>query len=124
MTDRLNKSSEAGFTALFIRRPVLAFVLNTLIAVAGLAAFYGVEVRELPDVDRAVVTDPSNWSAGECRIGRKRRPWNRHSGFAPSKDAIARPQVPILAGERDLDVAGQLPACRVPAWLADVPELS
>jgi HAE1 family hydrophobic/amphiphilic exporter-1 len=30
--------------------------LNTLIAVAGLAAFYGVEVRELPDVDRAVVT--------------------------------------------------------------------
>ena len=47
------KSSETGFTALFIRRPVLAFVLNTLIAVAGLAAFYGVEVRELPDVDRA-----------------------------------------------------------------------
>jgi HAE1 family hydrophobic/amphiphilic exporter-1 len=35
---------------------VLAFVLNTLIAVAGLAAFYGVEIRELPDVDRAVVT--------------------------------------------------------------------
>ena len=47
-------SSETGFTALFIRRPVLAFVLNTLIAVAGLAAFYGVEIRELPDVDRAV----------------------------------------------------------------------
>ena len=45
-----------GLTALFIRRPVLAFVLNTLIAVAGLAAFYGVEIRELPDVDRAVVT--------------------------------------------------------------------
>jgi HAE1 family hydrophobic/amphiphilic exporter-1 len=45
-----------GLTALFIRRPVLAFVLNTLIAVAGLAAFYGVEVRELPDVDRAVIT--------------------------------------------------------------------
>jgi HAE1 family hydrophobic/amphiphilic exporter-1 len=56
MTDLTNKGSEAGFTALFIRRPVLAFVLNTLIAVAGLAAFYGVEVRELPDVDRAVVT--------------------------------------------------------------------
>ena len=35
---------------------MLAFVLNTLIAVAGLAAFYGVEIRELPDVDRAVVT--------------------------------------------------------------------
>ena len=55
MTDAV-KSSETGFTALFIRRPVLAFVLNTLIAVAGLAAFYGVEIRELPDVDRAVIT--------------------------------------------------------------------
>ncbi|OQM76107.1 efflux RND transporter permease subunit [Manganibacter manganicus] len=50
------KSNENSFTALFIRRPVLAFVLNTLIAVAGLAAFYGVEVRELPDVDRAVIS--------------------------------------------------------------------
>ncbi len=49
-------AAETGMTALFIRRPVLAFVLNTLIAVAGLAAFYGVEVRELPDVDRAVIT--------------------------------------------------------------------
>jgi HAE1 family hydrophobic/amphiphilic exporter-1 len=48
--------SEAGSTALFVRRPVLAFVINTLIAVAGLAAFYGVEVRELPDVDRPVIT--------------------------------------------------------------------
>ena len=45
-----------GITALFVRRPVLAFVLNTLIAVAGLAAFYGVEIRELPDVDRPVIT--------------------------------------------------------------------
>jgi HAE1 family hydrophobic/amphiphilic exporter-1 len=50
------KTAETGMTALFIRRPVLAFVLNTLIAVAGLAAFYGVEIRELPDVDRAVIT--------------------------------------------------------------------
>ncbi len=49
-------SAGASLTALFIRRPVMAFVLNTLIAVAGLAAFYGVEVRELPDVDRAVIT--------------------------------------------------------------------
>jgi HAE1 family hydrophobic/amphiphilic exporter-1 len=47
---------ENGMTALFVRRPVLAFVLNTLIAVAGLAAFFGVEIRELPDVDRPVIT--------------------------------------------------------------------
>ncbi|MER8912297.1 efflux RND transporter permease subunit [Mesorhizobium sp. M0761] len=56
MTAPVSTASETGFTALFIRRPVMAFVLNTLIAVAGLAAFYGVEIRELPDVDRAVVT--------------------------------------------------------------------
>ncbi|WP_095084613.1 efflux RND transporter permease subunit [Mesorhizobium sophorae] len=56
MTSPVNAASDTVFTALFIRRPVMAFVLNTLIAVAGLAAFYGVEIRELPDVDRAVVT--------------------------------------------------------------------
>ncbi|WP_420959290.1 efflux RND transporter permease subunit [Brucella sp. IR073] len=49
-------SDEGGFTALFIRRPVLAFVLNVLIVVAGLAAFTGVDIRELPDVDRPIVT--------------------------------------------------------------------
>ncbi len=46
----------AGLTELFVRRPVLAFVLNALIIVAGLAAFYGIEIRELPDVDRPVIT--------------------------------------------------------------------
>ncbi|TIX57005.1 MAG: efflux RND transporter permease subunit, partial [Mesorhizobium sp.] len=56
MTATNNAAGDTGFTALFIRRPVMALVLNTLIGVAGLAAFYGVEVRELPDVDRAVVT--------------------------------------------------------------------
>ncbi|MGC4026835.1 MAG: efflux RND transporter permease subunit [Mesorhizobium sp.] len=49
-------TNENDITALFVRRPVLAFVLNMLIIVAGLAAFYGVEIRELPDVDRPVIT--------------------------------------------------------------------
>ncbi len=61
MTDE-TRNGETGLTALFIRRPVLAFVLNTLIAVAGLAAFYGVEVRELPDVDRAVISVSTSFS--------------------------------------------------------------
>jgi len=43
-------------TALFVRRPILALVLSALIVVAGLAGLFGVEVRELPDVDRPVVT--------------------------------------------------------------------
>jgi HAE1 family hydrophobic/amphiphilic exporter-1 len=50
------RSTETGTTALFVRRPVLAFVINTLITVAGLAALFGIEIRELPDVDRPVIT--------------------------------------------------------------------
>ena len=46
----------AGFTALFIRRPIFALVVNTLIIVAGLAALNGIEVRELPQVDQPVVS--------------------------------------------------------------------
>jgi hydrophobic/amphiphilic exporter-1 (mainly G- bacteria), HAE1 family len=49
-------------TALFVRRPILAFVLNALIVIAGLAALFGVEVRELPDVDRPVVTVTTTFS--------------------------------------------------------------
>ncbi|TBX98969.1 efflux RND transporter permease subunit [Rhizobium laguerreae] len=49
-------SGKQSFTALFVRRPILALVFNTLMVVAGLAAYIGVEVRELPDVDRPVVT--------------------------------------------------------------------
>ncbi|KHJ55868.1 multidrug transporter AcrB [Aureimonas altamirensis] len=44
------------FTSLFIRRPVLTLVLNLLIVVAGLAALQSVEIRELPNVDRPVIT--------------------------------------------------------------------
>lgn len=56
MVTESNTSGTLGLTALFVRRPVFAFVVNTLIAVAGLAALYGVEVRELPDVDRPVIS--------------------------------------------------------------------
>ena len=49
---------EAGRSgvALFVRRPILAFVLSALIVIAGLAGLLGVEIRELPNVDRPVVT--------------------------------------------------------------------
>tara|TARA_R110002012_G_scaffold91128_3_gene222219 strand:+ start:368 stop:3511 length:3144 start_codon:yes stop_codon:yes gene_type:complete len=39
-----------------VRRPWLALVLNLLIALAGVAALLAVEVRELPNVDRPIVT--------------------------------------------------------------------
>jgi HAE1 family hydrophobic/amphiphilic exporter-1 len=59
-------AATSGITALFVRRPVLAFVLNTLIVVAGLAAFFGVEIRELPDVDRPVITVNTNYSGASA----------------------------------------------------------
>ncbi|MGI0152183.1 MULTISPECIES: efflux RND transporter permease subunit [Idiomarina] len=42
--------------SLSIRRPILVIVLNLLIIIAGYAAINGVEVRELPDVDRPLLT--------------------------------------------------------------------
>ncbi|WDR03895.1 efflux RND transporter permease subunit [Devosia algicola] len=42
--------------ALFVRRPVLAVVINALILVAGLAALLGVEIRELPSVEQPVLS--------------------------------------------------------------------
>lgn len=57
---------KSGIMTLFIRRPVLAFVLNALIVVAGLAAFNGVDVRELPDVDRPVITISTNFDGASA----------------------------------------------------------
>lgn len=68
MSTMQNENAEKGITALFVRRPVLAFVINTLIVVAGLAAFYGVEVRELPDVDRPVITVSTTYSDAAAEI--------------------------------------------------------
>ena len=39
-----------------VRRPVLVLVANLLIVLAGIAALLAVEVRELPDVDRPIVS--------------------------------------------------------------------
>lgn len=47
--------------SLSVRRPVLTIVINLLIVITGLSALLGVEVRELPDVDRPVVTVRAFW---------------------------------------------------------------
>ncbi len=56
MADRESGHAISDFTALFVRRPVLAVVVNLLIVVAGLAALFGADVRELPEVDSPVIT--------------------------------------------------------------------
>src|SRR3954469_24309958 len=51
---------------LFVRRPVLAVVINALIVVGGLAAFLGVEVRELPQVDQPVLSINTSFSGASA----------------------------------------------------------
>lgn len=41
---------------LAVKRPLLILVLNLMIVIAGVAALLGTEVRELPDVDRPIVS--------------------------------------------------------------------
>ena len=58
--DNPEASADAGLVndlpSLSIRRPVLVLVFNLLIVIAGIAAVLAVETRELPDVDRPIVT--------------------------------------------------------------------
>lgn len=42
--------------SLSVRRPFLILVINLLIALAGIAALNHIEIRELPDVDRPIVS--------------------------------------------------------------------
>ncbi len=62
MSQEDSSAPASGFTALFVRRPVLAIVVNLLIVVAGLAALTGIEVRELPEVDSPVVTISTDYA--------------------------------------------------------------
>lgn len=50
------RNSASGITALGVRRPVLITVVNLLIMLAGFASLLGVDVRELPDVDRPIIS--------------------------------------------------------------------
>ena len=55
MADARGKIKQ-GLPELGVRRPWLVLVLNLLIAISGIAALLAIEVRELPDVDRPVVS--------------------------------------------------------------------
>lgn len=50
-----------GISDLSVRRPYLAAVFSLLIVIAGIGAMWGVEVRELPDVDRPIVSVRANY---------------------------------------------------------------
>jgi HAE1 family hydrophobic/amphiphilic exporter-1 len=57
VSEQLDTStSKNDLPTMSVRRPYLAIVLNLLVMIAGFGALLGVEVRELPDVDRPIVT--------------------------------------------------------------------
>ena len=60
--DGPHKGNANDIAALFVRRPVLAIVVSLLIVVAGLAALYGAEIRELPETDSPVITVRTDFS--------------------------------------------------------------
>jgi hydrophobe/amphiphile efflux-1 (HAE1) family protein len=60
-----NDSSQINdLPSLSIRRPILVMVLNLLIILAGFAAINDLEIRELPDVDRPIVTVSASYPGG------------------------------------------------------------
>ena len=63
--DSVNTSVQINdLPSLSIRRPVLVMVLNLLIILAGFAAINDLEIRELPDVDRPIVTVSASYPGG------------------------------------------------------------
>src|SRR6056297_707965 len=51
----------SGLSDISVRRPYLAAVMSLLIVIAGVGALFGLEVRELPDIDRPVVSVRANY---------------------------------------------------------------
>jgi HAE1 family hydrophobic/amphiphilic exporter-1 len=51
----MTEDRASDLPALAIRRPWLVIVMNLLIVIAGIGAWLGVEVRELPNIDRPIV---------------------------------------------------------------------
>lgn len=55
------KARKSGIADLFVARPLFGVVINLLILIAGLAALASVDVREMPDVDRPVLSVRTNY---------------------------------------------------------------
>lgn len=58
----VKSAHKAGFADTFVARPILGLVLNLLIIIAGLTALGSVDIREMPDVDRPVLSVRTNYN--------------------------------------------------------------
>jgi len=101
-----------------VRRPILTIVANLLIVIAGLAAILGVEVRELPDVDRPIVmvratfpgASPETMDAEVTRIleGAAARVSGVRAISAASEETSARVRVEFYPSIDLIDAANDL----------------
>ena len=58
------------FTDIFVRRPVLAIVVNLVIIIAGLQAFRSLNVRQYPKLESATVTVRTAYVGAEANLVR------------------------------------------------------
>lgn len=118
MSDPQLSTSTNDLPSLSIRRPVLIVVLNLLIAIAGLAALSGLEVRELPDVDTPRVTVTAQFPGASPETvdaevtGRLEGAVARVSGvkniYAQSEENSARVRVEFRPGVNLEDAANEV----------------
>jgi len=118
VSDPQLSTSTNDLPSLSIRRPVLIVVLNLLIAIAGLAALSGLEVRELPDVDTPRVTVTAQFPGASPETvdaevtGRLEGAVARVSGvkniYAQSEENSARVRVEFRPGVNLEDAANEV----------------
>lgn len=83
------------FTDIFIRRPVLALVINLLIVIAGLQAAVNLSVRQYPRSDNAMVTVTTTYVGASAELVRGfiTTPWNGSSP-RPTASTTSSPKAP------------------------------
>lgn len=59
-----------AFTDLFIRRPVLAIVVNVIIVIAGFQAWHSLTVRQYPRSDNASITIATVYVGADAELVR------------------------------------------------------
>src|SRR5260370_19005105 len=62
------KGSKMKFTDLFIRRPVIAIVVNLVILIAGIQAIRSLNVRQYPKSENAAITITTIYVAANAEL--------------------------------------------------------
>src|SRR5450432_1341457 len=106
------------FTDTFIRRPVLALVVNLVIIIAGLQAIRGLNVRQYPKLESATVTVRTPYVGANADLlrGFITTPLERSIAAADAARFARRVHGGIAAAAPR---SGQVPARAGPGRLAD-----